>query len=153
MVCSILAVVYGPRSQFTRDRFEQVHESQRKGMESSDAEPLKSQVKHILNYILCPNTLHKPRRLQELSTVKFCDVLSHYEDMMLRHSAEAMLFGNLTSDEADVVANLAVGARHNYLEARAADEGVQPEVNPHLEEWYEVFRRIHFSRGEMDFGM
>ena len=110
-------------------------------MESSDAEPLKSQVKHILNYILCPNPLHKPRRLQELSTVKFCDVLSHYEDMMLRHSAEAMLFGNLTSDEADVVANLAVGARHNYLEARAADEGVQPEVNPHLEEWYRVHSR------------
>ena len=46
-----------------------------------------------------------------------------------------MLFGNLTSDEADVVANLAVRARHNYLEATGANEGVQPEVNPHLEEW------------------
>ena len=61
---NVLEVFYGNKTQFTRDRFEQVHDIQRKGMESSDAEPLKSQIKYLLNFILCPKTFHRSRYVQ-----------------------------------------------------------------------------------------
>ena len=71
-----------------------------------------------------------------MSTIKFPDVTAHFEDFMLHHSAEAFFFGNLTAEKADALANVAISVRHAYLEARAADEAVAPEANPHLEEWF-----------------
>ena len=108
--------MYATRTIFSKDRFEQVKDIHRKGIESAEAEPLKTQAKHLLSYILCPKTFHRSDRLQQLSTVSYEDVLSYADNFLLHHSVECFFFGNLTMNHAENLANIAIEARKKYLE-------------------------------------
>ena len=132
----ILSVLYSSKATFTKDRFEQVQEQHRKGIESSEAEPLKTQAKYILSYILCPKTFHRSDRLQQLSTVKFEDVLVYIDKFLLSHSVECFFFGNLRMKGAERLTNIAIESRKKYLEERVENEKLQIDVNPYLEDWF-----------------
>ena len=132
----ILSTLYGTRNKFSKERFEQVKDIHRKGIESAETEPLKTQAKHILSYILCPKTFHRSDRLQQLSTVTYEDVLSYADDFLLHHSVECFFFGNLNLNHAENLANIAMESRKQYLEERVKLENLQVDIDPYLEEWF-----------------
>jgi secreted Zn-dependent insulinase-like peptidase len=132
----ILSTIYATRKIFSKDRFEQVKDIHKKGIESAEAEPLKIQAKHLLSHILCPKTFHRSDRLQQLSTVSYEDVLSYADDFLLNHSVECFFFGNLTMRDAENLSNAAVEARKKYLEERVILENLKVDVDPYLEEWF-----------------
>ena len=133
----ILATLYATKNVFSKERFEQVKEIHRKGIESSEAEPLKTQAKYLLSYILCPKTFHRSDRLQQLSTVSYEDVLSYADDFLLHHSTECFFFGNLAMSHAENLANITIESRKKYLEERVKYEKLQIDVNPYLEDWFQ----------------
>ena len=61
---NILSVIYGENTFSNEDRFEDVYEMHKKGIESSEADPLKSQVKFLLCSILCPRTFLRRERMK-----------------------------------------------------------------------------------------
>ena len=61
---NILSVFYGEKTFSSEDRFGDVYEMHKKGIESSDADPLKSQVKFLLCSILCPRTFLRKERMK-----------------------------------------------------------------------------------------
>lgn len=132
----ILSTFYAYKTIFAKDRFEQIQELHRKGIESSEAEPLKNQAKYLLSYILCPKTFHRSDRLQQLSTVKFEDVLLYVDKFLLQHSVECFFFGNLTMPQAEKLANVVIDCRKNYLEDRVNTEKLKVKIDPYLEEWF-----------------
>ena len=132
----ILSSIYATKSCFAKDRFEQVKEIHKKGIESAEAEPLKNQAKHLLSYILCPKTFHRSDRLQQLSTVSYNDVLSYANDFLLHHSVECFFYGNLTLGHAENMANIVIDARKSYLEERVKLECLNVDVDPYLEDWF-----------------
>ena len=68
-LAQILSVVYGEKTFSNEDRFESVYEMHRKGVESSEADPLKSQVKFLLCSILCPRTFSRTARMKVRSSL------------------------------------------------------------------------------------
>ena len=132
----LLSTLYATKSCFSKERFEQVKEIHKKGIESAEAEPLKNQAKHLLSYILCPKTFHRSDRLQQLSTVTYDDVLSYANDFLLHHSVECFFYGNLTLSRAEDMANIAIEARKSYLEERVKLEELSVDVDPYLEDWF-----------------
>ena len=63
-LAQILSVLYGEKTFASEDRFEAVYEMHRKGVESSEADPLKSQAKFLLCSILCPRTFSRTARMK-----------------------------------------------------------------------------------------
>lgn len=61
---NILSVLYGEKTFSNEDRFDDVYEMHKKGIESSEADPLKSQVKFLLCSILCPRTFLRMERMK-----------------------------------------------------------------------------------------
>ena len=107
---NILSVIYGGKTFSNEDRFEDVFEMHKKGIESSEADPLKSQVKFLLCSILCPRTFLRRERMkvrmhnspmakksqveksvllfQALAGITLGDVAEYAEAFLTRHCTE-----------------------------------------------------------------
>ena len=110
---NILSVFYGEKTFSSEDRFGDVYEMHKKGIESSDADPLKSQVKFLLCSILCPRTFLRKERMkvrahhsirhtqsggmhacfafQALPGITLSDIAGYAESFLTRHSTEVRL--------------------------------------------------------------
>ena len=131
---NILTKVYS--LDFVKERFDQVYEVHKKGLESSESDSLKSQAKFLLSSILCPKTFSRRERLTGLKEIEFSD-LQHYADLFrVKCSIECMFYGNLTVSQADKMSNIVIDERMKFLEACVEQRKVTVRKNALLEEWF-----------------
>ena len=94
---------------FDEENFHRVYDQHKKGMESSEADQLKFQVRYLLNSVLCPRSFSRPDRLRALSAVTLEDVRLFAHAFRVACAVECLFFGNVSRAQAQQMGDVIIG--------------------------------------------
>ena len=121
------------------DRFNDVFQVHKKGLESAETDSLKFQAKHLLNGVLCPKTFSKSERSMAMNEINFDKVKRFADEFRVKCDVECFFYGNVDLKSASEMTSLLIAKRKAYLERVVEVKKINvalPSHAKHLEEWF-----------------